>query len=137
MDDNVFAGIKESFEKILSSPETILDMRRITGVNVSCALLLKAFFDEFKMKYEKKPNIRSPKHKKVRTIFNYLGLSKYHDVERFHYRDVDCWQIRSWEQDDNANIPFSQILDEEIIPKCWTGDRSMSQHSSSIATSVS
>jgi len=137
MVDADFGNIKDSFEMVLTNPETILNMREITGINVSCALLLKAFFDEYNLKYGDKPKTRSPKNQKVRAILNYLQIAHYPDVKRIHYNDIDCWQIRSWDQRNEVEIPFAQILLEQIIPKCWSGRHAMSQTSSNIASFVS
>jgi len=138
LEDDVLGKNRAAFEKVLANPETILNMQGITGVNVACALLLKAFFDEFSLRHKKRPTLRSPKNEKVRAIFNYLRLSQYPDVAKKHYKDIDCWQIKSWEQDNRADdIPFAQVLLDEIIPICWSGDHAMSQRSSYIASSIS
>ena len=137
MADTVYRSIKISFEKVLANPETILNMREITGIAVPCALLLKAFYDEFYLKYNRKPKTRNPKNQKVRAILNYLKIAHFPDVEKIHFKDIDCWQIRSWDQRDEVEIPFGKILLDEIIPKCWSGLHEMSQHSSYIASFVS
>jgi hypothetical protein len=81
-----------------------------------------------------KPKTRSPNSVKIRAVLNYLEIAHYRDAENHHYRDIDCWQIKSWEQEDNIN--FSELLHEEIIPKCWIGSHTMSPNSANIASSV-
>jgi len=130
MGEDAWGKAKDAFEEVLGNPETILNMQGITGVNVSCGLLLKAFFDEFFLKHKRRPDVRSPKSSKVRTIFNYLKSSQYTDVARKRFKDIDCWEIRSWEASMTKDTQFSRMLLEEIIPKY------MSQHSSNIASSV-
>jgi len=136
MEEESWGKSKEAFEKILANPETVLCMKNITGVNVGCGLLLKSFFDEFFLKHKKKSDIRSPKHPKVRTIFNYLNLSQYADVARKNFKDIDCWEIKSWETNDAKNTSFARMVIEEIIPKCKKGTRPVSPHPSNIASSV-
>jgi hypothetical protein len=118
----------------MDDPETVLDMRKIKSVSLAGGLLLKSFFDEFFIIHGMKPKMRSPNSVKIRAILNYLEITQYQDTRNYHFKDIDCWQIKSWKQEDNIN--FSEVLHEEIIPKCWKGNHTMSPHSANIASSV-
>ncbi|MDR1216137.1 MAG: hypothetical protein LBK25_05600 [Treponema sp.] len=134
MNDECLNEILNSLNTVMNNPETVLDMRKIESVNLACGLLLKSFFDEFLITHDVKPRMRSPNSAKIRAIFNYLEIARYQDVKNHHYKDIDCWQIKSWEQEDNLN--FSRLLHEEIIPRCWNGSHAMSPNSANIASSV-
>jgi hypothetical protein len=99
-------------------------------------LLFKAFFDEFTITHGFRPKCRGPQEKKVRAILNYLKIGHYTDVEKLHYRDIECWQIVTWDQYQDKDIQFAKTLHDEIIPNCRKGNRKISADSSNIASSV-
>lgn len=134
-DETVFTKMSEAFNAVLNGPDMILDLKKVRRVTIKGGLLLKAFVDEFSLKFEKKPRIRSPSDKKIRAVLNYLGIRNYQDVKKAHYPDLECWQIMSWDHT-QSDIEFGKLLATEVIPKCWKGDHAISEHSSSIATSV-
>jgi hypothetical protein len=134
-DETVFKTMADAFKEVLNDPDIILDLRKVKRVTIMGGLLLKAFFDEFILKFQKRPRMRSPSHKKIRAILNYLGIRNYQEVKRDRYPDLECWQILSWDHT-QTDIEFGKLLDTEVIPKCWKGDHAISKHSSSIATSV-
>jgi len=134
----VFEKMTDAFNTALEYPEQVLDMRQIKGINISGGLLLKAFFDEYYLKHHKKPQVRGPRDKKMRAVFNHLKVGvNYQDVKHLHYNDVDCWQILSWDHSESEELHIGKLLTEVIIPKCWKGRHTLSENSSSVATSVS
>ena len=134
-DDEDFGTMNDCMNKALADPELELDMRQVTTITIRGALIYKAFYDEFMMIYNRRPKLRGPKDKKMRAVLNYLGIGRYKDVEKLHYRDIECWQIISWDHT-LVDIEFSKLLHEDIIPKCWPKDHSITDHSANIATSV-
>jgi len=134
-DDGDFEIMSDCMNRSLQNPDLVLDMREVAAITIRGALILKAFFNEFLVLHKRRPKVYSPRSSKVRAVMNYIGISHYKDVERLHYKDIECWQIKSWDFT-QGDIDFSKMLHEEIIPKCWPRDHSISEHSASIATSV-
>jgi hypothetical protein len=112
-------------------------MREIKVVNISGGLLLKAFFEEYHIKHQKKPHIRGPRDVKMRAVFNHLKIGNYQDVKHRHFKDIDCWQVLSWDDSESEKLHIGKLLNEEIIPRGWKGKHTLSENSSAIATSVS
>jgi len=133
-DETAFAKVSDALNAILIDPNLILNMRKVSMITINGGLILKAFFEEFCIRYNKKPNIKSPTDKKMRAVLKYLKIKDFSDVKVENYPDIMCWQIFPW--DDSQNIEFAKLLNTEIIPKCWKGDHAISEHSSNIATSV-
>jgi hypothetical protein len=134
-EEQVFEEMTDALNTVMENPNYELDMRDVSSITIRSALILKAFFDEFLLVHERKPYFHGPRDKKTRVILNYLSIGHYQDVKHRHYRDVECWQIVSWDQTQN-DIEFAKLLHDEIIPKCWRGSHTISEHSSTIATSV-
>jgi len=133
--ETIFEEVSNAFNEILQNPELILNMRKVNTITINGGLLLKGFFDEFSLKYGRKPHIKGPKDKKMRAVLKYLKIKDYQDAKIENYPDIKCWQILSWDNT-HEDIEFGKLLDTEIIPKCWKGSHTISKHSSNIATSV-
>jgi hypothetical protein len=135
-DEEIFEKVSSAFDAVMNDPELVLNMIKVDSISINGGLLLKGFFDEFYHKYNKKPNIKGPKNKKMRAVLKYLKIKNYQDVKVENYQDIMCWQVLSYDhtQDD---IDFGKLLATEIIPKCWKGSHTISKHSSNIATSIS
>jgi hypothetical protein len=134
-DDDDFGIMSDCMNRSMQNPDLILDMRDVSAITIRGALILKAFFNEFSVVHNRKPKVYSPRSPKMRAVMNYLGISHYKDVERLHYKDIECWQIKSWDFSE-GDVDFTKMLHEEIIPKCWPKDHSISEHSATIASSV-
>jgi hypothetical protein len=136
-DESAFGKMTDSFNEALENPDKVLDMRKIKVINISGGLLLKAFFDEYHIKHRKKPSVRGPADIKMRAVFNHLKIGSYQDVRHHHYKDIDCWQVLSWDDSESKDLHIGKLLNEQIIPKGWKGKHALSENSSTIATSVS
>lgn len=135
-DERIFEQMTNDFNKALKNPDMILDMRQIKKIYICGGLLLKAFFEEYKLKHNKNPEVRGPRNEKIRAVFNHLKVGDYRDVKH-HFPDIDCWQIKSWDHLESDKLHLPKLLQEEIIPKGWKGSHSLSESSSNVATSVS
>lgn len=136
------------FSKVMAEPDSILDMRNVKRMSLRFGLILKAFFDEFKVSHGKPPLIYPPKLDKIRAILNHLGIASFPGVRVSDYDDIICWQIIDWELLDHGipnrtrnslgrDVKPAELLYKEIIPKCWSGKRTMANDSQAIASSVS
>ena len=134
-EEGIYKQVADSFNAVLDNPDIVLNMRKVNMITINGGLLLRAFFDEFCLKYNEKPHIKGPKNQKARAVLKYLKIKNYQDVKVENHSDIMCWQVLSWDYT-HTDIEFGKLLDTEIIPKCWKGDHSISQHSSNIATSV-
>jgi hypothetical protein len=136
-DTDDFGTMMNSLNRVMYESDLILDFRRVKSITVTAALILKAFIDEYIVKHRKKIRLHGPRDPKTRTILNYLKIAHYPDVNRRHYKDIECWQMLDWEQGDTGEkMQFSKVLDTEIFPKCWPGRNILSKDSSTIASSL-
>jgi len=133
----VFEKMRNDMEDALENPDKILDMSKINRIDICGGLVLKAFFDEYKSRHNKKPRIKAPQIIKTRVIFNYLKIKNYMDVKNIHEKDVDCWQILSWDESESKEIHFPKLIREQVIPKGWRGKHSLSEDSSDVAGHIS
>jgi len=131
----VFEKMTASFNEALANPDKVLDMRQVKRMSIDGGLLLKAFYDEYEIKHQKKPLIRGPREPRMRAAFNRLGTGHYQDVKKLHFADVDCWQIMSWDHS-NSDVHLGKYLAEEVFPKTWKGRHKLSEKSEVIATTV-
>jgi len=132
--DELHYEISNAFKEVLNNPRLAFNMRKVTDITINGGLMLKAFFQEFQQRHGKKPYIKGPTDKKMKAVLKHLEIKNYSDVNVENYPDIKCWQIYSW--DDSYEVEFSKLLDTEIIPACWKGSHTISEQSSSIATSV-
>jgi hypothetical protein len=132
-----FGTMMNSLNRVMDDPDLILDFKWVKSITIAAALILKAFIDEYIVKHRKKPPLHGPQDTKTRAILNYLKIAHYMDVDRRHYKDIECWQMLDWEQGDTEErMQFSKVLDTEIFPKCWPGRNILTKDSSTIASSL-
>ena len=136
-DESIYEEMSNAFNKAMNNSELVLDMRKIKIIYICGGILLKAFFDEYFIRNQKKPKIRGPRERKMRAVFNHLNIGNYHDVKHLRFKDIECWQVLSWDHIESKELHLGKLLTEVIIPKGWKGKRALSENSSNIATSVS
>lgn len=135
-------------QRVMDNPDAVLDMREVKQITLRFGLILKAFYDEFMVTHTRVPSIYPPKAAKVKAILNHLGVASYPGIHVEDYPDIVCWQIVDWELLDyglpnrtknslNRDIKPAELLYNEIIPKCWSGKRTMANDSRAIASSIS
>ena len=134
-DDNICLKVFEAFQKSKRAPQRILDFREVEIITLRGGLALKAFFDEFNSLYGRKPDIRGPLNKKGKAIFKFLKLKNY-NINCKDYKDLICWQIYEFTENDQKKTNLPELLFTEIIPKNWETHQN-NIISKNIVTSVS
>lgn len=134
-EDDICFQIFEAFQISKGFPKRILDFRKVEQVTLRGGLALKAFFDEYLLLFGKKPDIRGPLNKKSKAVFKYLGLKNF-NIDCNEFKDITCWQIRKFTNEEQKKIDLPRIIMTEIIPNCWE-NHSEDKVSKDIVRSVS
>lgn len=103
-EDYAEPALTRRLNKVMNNPTYILDMRCVEKMSLRFGLILKVFYDEFKVIHGYVPSIYPPKSTKVKAILNHLGVASDTGLSVSDYNDITCWQIVDWEIIENKGL---------------------------------
>lgn len=111
------------------------DFSKLTKVEIRCGIILRAYADEFRIKFGHAIDVIEPINKKARAILRYVHVLSPDD-SYLNYPDLKCWNILMSEDTDEEKPDIARILCEEFIPKCWANHDSANPVTQNIAEAV-
>lgn len=124
----------ETLDASMKEPERFVDFKKVEVITIRGGLVLRAYRDEFFTYNGFYPKIVPPKNKKIRAVLQFLGYGDY-GMDCSQYGDIACWDIRSWDADEDfRETSFPKLIMEEIIPKCC--GKKLDDVSSDLATAI-
>lgn len=134
--DSEASALIRRLDSSLEDPERVVDFRKVERITIRGGLLLRAFRDEFFSCHGVCPRIRLPKDRKIKTVLQFLGYGDF-GMDHSQYDDIDCWDIRSWDANDDfseTNIP--KLIMEEVLPRCYKKEEGLKEMSADLASAI-
>ena len=135
-DDKIAKRFLNAINNSLENPTAKVDFLFLFRVEISCGIILRAYADEFHMRYKHPIDVIRPKDKKSVSVLKYLKILTPDDSYK-NYPDLECWNILDFDNLDekNRNISISKQLKTEFIPACWK-NHPFADHESQIVASA-
>lgn len=137
-DDKIARKFLKAINNSLENPTAKVDFSKLDRVEISCGIILRAYADEFQMRYKHPIDVIKPRNKKSVSILKYLEILTPDDSYK-KYPDLECWNILVFDNKDenNRNVIISEQLKNEFIPACWKNHNFADKESQIVASAVS